>query len=76
MKRSGNINEEIYEISYLPSLILNNTPITRLDKEYVSRSSTTSDTGQLNDVFWNEAWSKRKSIILTIFIFLEFDKRS
>ena len=46
---------KIDEISYLPSLILNNTPITRLDKEYVSRSSTTSDTGQLNDVFWNEA---------------------
>ena len=54
---------KVDEISYLPSLILNNTPITRLDKEYVSRSSTTSNTGQLNDVFWNEAWSKRKSII-------------
>ena len=25
---------KIYEISYLPSLILNNTPITRLDKKH------------------------------------------
>ena len=59
MRRSGNINEEIYEISYLPSLILNNTPITRLDKEHLLRSSTTSDTGQLNEVFWNETWQSQ-----------------
>ena len=31
---------KIDEISYLPSLILNNTPITRLDKEYVLKTST------------------------------------
>ena len=55
---------KIDEISYLPSLILNNTPITRLDKEYVLKTST----GQANDILHNGRWSNLKVSVSTIFI--------
>ena len=60
---------KVDEISYLPSLILNNTPITRLDKEHVLKTSTACDTGQTNDILHNGRWSKLKVILPTIFIF-------
>ena len=61
---------KIDEISYLPSLILNNTPITRLDKEHVLKTSTACDTGQSNGVLHNGRWSKLNVILWTIFISL------
>ena len=65
---------KIYEISYLPSLILDNTPITRLDKKHAQNEGAAYDTGQLNDVFHNGGWSKRKVIIWSIF--REFDRKN